>query len=172
MIGSLVGAGMKVAGGLIGGITSAAQERKVRKNIENQMKENQDWFDRRYNEDATQRADVQRVLTNLNDTIRQRNKQTAGTQAVMGGTEESVASAKAANNEAIADTTSRIAAAAEARKDDIENIYLANKSRLNQELNANRMQTAQNIAGAVNGVAQAGADIAENWSSIKELAGK
>ena len=160
-LGSMIGGGLKVLGGIAGGIMSSVNNRKIKKNIEQQMQENQDWFDRRYNEDVTQRADAQRVLTNLNETIRNRNKQIAGTQAVMGGTEESVASAKAINNEAIADATSNIAVAAEARKADIENTYLANKSDLNDQLNQLGREHGKMIQNAVSGVANAAGGVAE-----------
>ena len=161
-LGSMIGGGLKVLGGIAGGIMSSVNNRKIKKNIEQQMRDNQDWFDRRYNEDATQRADAQRVLTNLNETIRNRNKQVAGAQAVMGGTEESVASAKAINNEAIADATSNIAVAAEARKADIENTYLANKSDLNDQLNQLSKEHGKMIQNTVSGVANAAGSIAES----------
>lgn len=160
-LGSMIGGGLKVGGGIVGGILSAINNRKIKKNIEQQMRDNQDWFDRRYNEDATQRADAQRVLTNLNETMRNRNKQVAGAQAVMGGTEESVAAAKAANNEAIADATSNIAVASEARKADIENTYLANKSELNDQLNQLRGQHGAMIRDSVSGIANAAGGVAE-----------
>lgn len=158
----MIGGGLKVLGGIAGGIMSSVNNRKIKKNIEQQMRENQDWFDRRYNEDATQRADAQRVLTNLNETIRNRNKQIAGTQAVMGGTEESVAAAKAINNDAIADATSNIAVASEARKADIENTYLANKSDLNDQLNQLGREHGKMIQNTVSGVANAAGSIAES----------
>lgn len=171
-LGSIIGGGLKVAGGIAGGIMSAINNRKIKKSIEKQMQENQDWFDRRYNEDATQRADAQRVLTNLNETIRNRNKQIAGTQAVMGGTEESVASAKAINNDAIADATSNIAVAAEARKADIENTYLANKSDLNDQLNQLGREHGAMIQNAVSGVANAAGGVAESLNYDELLGGK
>lgn len=168
----MIGGGLKVGGGIVGGILSAINNRKIKKNIEKQMKENQDWFDRRYNEDATQRADAQRVLTNLNETIRNRNKQVAGAQAVMGGTEESVAAAKAANNEAIADATSNIAVASEARKADIENTYLSKKDDLNNQLNQLRGQHGAMIQNAVSGVANAAGGVAEALNYDELLGGK
>ena len=171
-LGSMIGGGLKVAGGIAGGILSAINNRKIKKNIEQQQRENQDWFDRRYNEDATQRADAQRVLTNLNETIRNRNKQIAGTQAVMGGTEESVAAAKAVNNEAIADATSNIAVASEARKADIENTYLANKSDLNNQLTQLRGQHGAMIQNAVSGIANTAGGVAEALNYDELLGGK
>ena len=35
--------------------------RQMKRNVEAQRKSNQDWYDQRYNEDATQRADAQRL---------------------------------------------------------------------------------------------------------------
>ena len=117
MIGSLVGAGLSAVGSIFGGISASKAMKKVKKNLQAQKQANKDWYDRRYNEDATQRADAQRILTKTEESIRNRNQQAAGAQAVMGGTEESVAAAKAANNQALADATSQIAVNAEARKD-------------------------------------------------------
>ena len=120
-LGSLIGGAMKIGGSIFGGLKASQAMKQVRKNLDNQLRENQDWYDRRYNEDATQRADAQRMLAMTNDLIRQRNRAAAGTQAVMGGTEESVAATKAANASALADTASKIAVAGANRKDDIEN---------------------------------------------------
>lgn len=91
--------------------------KRVKENIQAQQQANQNWYDRRYNEDATQRADAQRILTQTEESIRNRNRQAAGAQAVMGGTDESVAAAKAANAQALADATSQIAVNADNRKD-------------------------------------------------------
>ena len=99
----------------------------LKKNLQEQRKKNQDWYNRRYNEDATQRVDAQAILTKTEDSIRNRNRQAAGVQAVMGGTEESVAAAKAANNEALAQATTNIAVNGEARKDAIESQYFTNR---------------------------------------------
>lgn len=151
----LIGSAIGAAGAIFGGISASKAIKRVKKNIEAQRKKNQDWFDRRYNEDATQRASAQRKLTKVSEDVKNRNKAAAGTQAVMGGTEESVAAAKAANNEAIADTTSRIAAEGDARKDQIEATYLQNDNAYQEQLNNLEQQKAQAIAGAVQGVAGA-----------------
>jgi hypothetical protein len=134
--------------------------KKVKQNLETQQKENQNWYDQRYNEDATQRADAQRILTMTNENIRQRNQQAAGAQAVMGGTEESVAATKAANNQALAEATSQIAVNGERRKDQIESQYMQTKSDLNDKLNNLEQARAGAISQAVQGVAQAGSNMA------------
>lgn len=148
----LIGSAIGAAGSIFGGIKASKAMKKAKANIEAQRQKNQDWYDRRYNEDATQRADAQRILTQTEESIKQRNKQAAGTQAVMGGTDESVAVAKAANNQALADATSQIAANAEARKDNIEATYMANDNAFVEQLNQLEQGKAQAIGQAVQGV--------------------
>lgn len=151
---------MSAVGSIFGGISASKAMKKVKNNLEDQKQANQDWYDRRYNEDATQRADAQRILTKTEESIKNRNRQAAGAQAVMGGTEESVAAAKAANNEALAEATSRIAVNAEARKDQIEQTYQQKDAQINDSLNNLEINKAQAISSAVQGVAQAGAQMA------------
>ena len=101
LFGSIAGGALGAVGSIFGGISASKAMKKVKRNIEAQKKANEDWYNRRYNEDATQRADAQRILTMTEESIKNRNKQAAATAAVMGGTEESVAAAKAANSEAL-----------------------------------------------------------------------
>lgn len=151
----LIGSAIGAAGSIFGGISASKAMKRAKKNVEAQRQKNQDWYDRRYNEDATQRADAQRILTQTEESIKQRNKQAAGSAAVMGGTDESVAAAKAANNQALADATSQIAANAEARKDNIEATYMQNDNALVEQLNAIEQGKANAISGAVQGVTNA-----------------
>lgn len=160
LIGSIAGGALGAAGSIFGGISASKAMKRVKKNLQAQKEANQNWYDRRYNEDATQRADAQRILTQTEESIRNRNRQAAGVQAVMGGTDESTAAAKAANAQALADATSQIAAGAENRKDQIEQTYQQRDSQINEALNNLEMNKAQAISQAVQGVAKAGAGIA------------
>ena len=160
LIGSIAGGALGAAGSIFGGISASKAMRRVKKNLQAQKQANQNWYDRRYNEDATQRADAQRILTQTEESIRNRNRQSAGAQAVMGGTDESTAAAKAANAQALADATSQIAVNAENRKDQIEQTYQQRDSQINEALNNLEINKAQAISQAVQGVAKAGAGIA------------
>lgn len=160
LIGSIAGGALGAAGSIFGGISASKAMRRVKKNLQAQKQANQNWYDRRYNEDATQRADAQRILTQTEESIRNRNRQEAGAQAVMGGTDESTAAAKAANAQALADATSQIAVNAENRKDQIEQTYQQRDSQINEALNNLEINKAQAISQAVQGVAKAGAGIA------------
>lgn len=148
MIGGAIGAAGSLASSIIGGVSATKALKQVKQNIEAQRQKNEDWYNRRFNEDATQRADAQRILTMTQESIKQRNKAAAGSAAVMGGTEESVAAAKAANNQALADATSQIAASADARKDNIEASYMQNDAAFVDQLNAVEQEKAKAIAEA------------------------
>jgi GMP synthase PP-ATPase subunit len=102
------------------------------------------------------------MLAMTMDAIRDRSMDAKGTQAVMGGTEESMAATKAANANALADTAANIAIDGAARKDEIENSYRAKKDSINEKLNKLTEQKANNIINAVNGVSDAASDIASN----------
>ena len=160
MIGSIIGGALKAGGAIFGGISASKAMKKAKKHVEAQRKKNQDWYDQRYNEDATQRADAQRILTQTEESIKQRNRAAAGSAAVMGGTDESVAAAKAANNQALADATAQIAANADARKDSIEATYLANDNALTEQLNNLELKKAQAIKEAAMAVGDVGSSVA------------
>lgn len=155
----LIGAAIGAAGSIFGGISASKAMRKMKANVEAQKKANQDWFDRRYNEDATQRADAQRILTMTEESIKNRIKAAAGAQAVMGGTEESVAATKAANGKALSDATAQIAVNGEQRKDAIENQFQERDTSLNNQLNEIEQNKANAIDQAVQGVTGAAGSI-------------
>lgn len=161
MIGSLVGAGLSAVGSIFGGISASKAMKKVKANLQEQKQENEAWYNRRFNEDATQRADAQRILAKTEESIHSRNRQAAGVQAVTGGTEESVAAAKAANNQALAEAASQIAVAGDNRKDQIEHAFRQRDAQLKDAENNMEVGKAQAIGSAVQGVTSAGASIAE-----------
>lgn len=65
LLGGILGGVGGAVGGIFGGISKNRQIKEQmkmlneqKKLVGEQQKENQDWFDRRYNEDATQRAEA------------------------------------------------------------------------------------------------------------------
>lgn len=148
----LIGAGLGAVGAIFGGIKASQAMRQAARTIDKQQRENEDWYNRRYNEDATQRADAQRVLSMTEERLKQRNKAAAGRAAVMGTTDEGVAAEKAANAQVMADAAGQVAAGAEARKDAIEQQYQARKNELDAQKMQLRQQQAQAISQATQGV--------------------
>lgn len=151
----LIGTGIGAAGSVFGGISASKAIKKQKRNIEDQRKKNQDWYDQRYNEDATQRADAQRVLSQTQDMLKRQTDAAAGSAAVGGGTDESVAQAKAQANDTLGNVMSNINAAADARKDNIEQTYQTNDNDYVEQLNNLEQQKAENIAKSVQGVTKA-----------------
>lgn len=160
MIGALIGAGLGLASSIAGGIANRKARRKQEQMLAQQQRENQAWYDRRYNEDPTKRADTVRLLTQMQEQIKNRNRAAKGRQAVMGGTEDSTTAVKEANNKTLADTTSQIVAANEARKDAIEQQYQQNKRSIQGQQMQMEAEKSADTANAVAGVAGTAANIA------------
>lgn len=160
MIGALIGAGLGLASSIAGGIANRKARRKQEQMLAQQQRENQAWYDRRYNEDPTKRADTVRLLTQMQEQIKNRNRAAKGRQAVMGGTEDSTTAVKEANNKTLADTTSQIVAANEARKDAIEQQYQQNKRSIQGQQIQMEAEKSADTANVVAGVAGTAANIA------------
>lgn len=142
-------------GSIFGGIKAAREMRKNKKNLQGELRDTTSWYNKNYNADSTQRADARAIIREMAEGIKNRNQQAAGAQAVMGGTEESVAATKAANAQAMSDAASQIAIAGEQRKDAIENQYMQRKAGINEQLRALNKEKAQNISSAIKGVGDA-----------------
>ena len=165
MIGALIGAGLGLASSIAGGIANRKARKKQEQMIAQQQRENRAWYDRKYNEDPTKRADTVRLLTQMQEQIKNRNKAAKGRQAVMGGTEDSTTAVKEANNKTLADTTSQIVAANDARKDNIEQQYINRKNQLQNQQMSIDAEKAADTANAVAGVAGTAANIAASLDS-------
>ena len=150
----MIGAALGAVGSIFGGVKAAKAAKKAKRAMEAQRKKNDDWFNRRYNEDATQRADTMRLLTKTEEMLRDRHKEAQGAVA-MGASEESVASGKASANNAMSDMMSDIVANNEARKDSIEATYRANDDAYNNQLTQIETGKAKAIGQAVQGVTSA-----------------
>lgn len=165
MIGALIGAGLSIASSIAGGIANRKARKKQEQMLAQQQRENQAWYDRKYNEDPTKRADTVRLLTQMQEQIKNRNRAAKGRQAVMGGTEDSTTAVKEANNKTLADTTSQIVAANEARKDNIEQQYQQNKRSIQGQQMQMEADKAAGTANVAAGVAGTAANIAATLDS-------
>lgn len=155
LIGTGVAAGGTVAGGILGAIERAKQRRILRQ----QEQQNQRWYNRRYNEVGTERADAKRALTAMRDAQAQRVADAAGRAAVMGTGAATVAQEKQAANQAIGNTVAGINAQAEQRKQAIENQYLQKQDQIQQQRAGLHAQAVQQIAGATGTASALGAQI-------------
>lgn len=139
-------------GSILGGIMGVASANKQNALIEAEQKKNEQWYNRRYNEVGTERADAQAALTAMRDAQRARSANARGASVVAGGTAESAAAEKAAQNAAMASAISSINVANEARKDSVENKYMSRDA----SISAAKLQAEKDKATAI---AQAGAGL-------------
>lgn len=159
MIGSIIGGVLNLGGSIAGGIASSRANKKANNMLQQQKERNQAWYDRNYNQDFTQRADAQNIINSTREMLQERSQRSAATNAVMGGTDEALAMEKEAQNKAVAQVTSNIAAQADNHKDRIEQAYMNADSSITQQQIGNQQQKAQNISQAVSGASAGAAGI-------------
>ncbi len=99
--------------------------------------------------DPSQSIFSQYALRRTFDAIRDRNRQAAGTAAVMGATPESVAVEKAANAEQGAETAARVAASEAARQEQLDQQFLQRDHELKRQKFNLKQGQGQYIANAV-----------------------
>ena len=167
MVGSLIGGGLKVAGSIYGGIKAAQAARQQRNLLKKQQADNNNYLARKYYEDATQRADAQAVINSMKESLASANRNQAGTNAVMGASNEVVAAQKQAASNAIADTMQSINAAAVQNKDNLEANVRAQNAALTNKIADTYAAQAQSISQMADKVGAAGADIADAWNKLK-----
>lgn len=163
---ALIGAAGSVLGNVLQRNAQKRAYQRQRDSIRRDAADNEAWYNRRYYEDATQRADTQRALAQARETFRSSNRAAMGRNAVMGGTNAQAAAAKEASNEAYADMVSQAAAAAESRKDNVEDAYLKEKQTLNGAQrtldNTNDQANAEAIGNMATQVGQLAASAVQN----------
>lgn len=167
MIGALIGAGLSAVSSIAGGIAARKEREKARRMMQQQLRENQATYNTQYFSDPTQRGDFKRLLAETDKRLKQRTQAASGTQAMMGGTEDSVASVREGNNEVLANATGNMVAANEARKDAIRNNYESRKAAIQGQIIQDQYNQANDIARTVQGVAQVGGHIANGLDSVQ-----
>ena len=141
-----------LAGSLFGGYQASRAMKKVRNLLREEERENNNWYERRMNQDYTQTAEAQNAMRRARDYARELNRAAEGRQAVMGGTDEAVAAERERTNEAVGNTLADIAAAGTQQKDAIEQIYLKRRQALKKaqaDLYAKQAEQISKAAGMV-----------------------
>lgn len=157
-----IGGATALAGAIGGAIRSAQYGNQARRLIQDQRNENRRWYDRRMSEDYTMRSDAQALLKRQRELLDEQYKRARATNAVAGGTDESLALQKEAANKSVSDTMTNIAANASAHKDAVESQYRAQDAALNQQQAAELKQQSANAAQAGAQVANAGVNLLGN----------
>lgn len=169
-ISALISAAASIGGKLYGDVTAKQNAQKQEDIINGLQQKNESWYQRRYNEDFTQRADAQRVLQQASEGLKNRNKAAQGRAAVMGATEEGVAAEKQRNNAAYGDALGSVAAASAASKAAVEQQYQQTNAALQQQMAGMHGQRAANASMGGAQMMQAGGQLLSEI--LKEKEGK
>ena len=145
MIGSIIGAAAQVGSSIYGAIKSSEANKRAEQLIQSQRDENKKWYEQKMNEDYTQRTDAQNVLRKQRELLQEQYQRARATNAVAGGTDESLALQQAQANETMGETMANIASQASAYKEGVEQQYRAKDDALNQQ----QIQVEQNKANAI-----------------------
>ena len=155
LIGGIIGGvGSAVAGIVSGNATRKAAKRNDRLLDERQQRA-QEWYEKEYNADFTQRSDAQAALTSARKLLDERYSNAQGAAAVAGATDESLAQQKAAANRTLDYVTSSIAQRADAYKEQVRANYENRQNQIDQARMGVNNQRAQATAQAASGLAQA-----------------
>jgi hypothetical protein len=152
-LGTAVGLGESI----YGGIKAGQENKKMQTYLNGQQADNENWYNKNYYSDYTNRANTQALMKNTRDTLKKNNEVAANTAAVTGATPEATAVAKEQSNKTLTDTTSRVAAIGQQWKDGLTDKYMARKNQLgNQEYNnmATNANSYENLMS--NGIKQIG----------------
>jgi hypothetical protein len=159
---SAISGGLGLAGSVFGTISAAKKAREANKLLNQEQRENQDWYNKNYNQDYTQTASNQALITKTADMLRNRSLAEAGRQAVGGGTDENVAQEKEQDNNALGNAVQNVAAQADARKNQVEGEYLTQKQNLDNQKIAVDNNQAQNISSAAGSLVGTAGNIIQN----------
>lgn len=160
ILSAAIGAGAAAVGTGISAIFGARAARQKKRELDKQERENNAWYDQRYNESGIERADAQAALTAMRDAQARRMASARGANAVMGASAGSIAAEKLASNSALAQSIGQINANMENYKNSVENAYLQRKNDIsNQRIKSYQDQAAQ-IAQAGSQLSSLGAGIA------------
>lgn len=157
----LIQAGIGAAQAIYSGVKAGNARDEAEQLAAKERVDNENWFNKEYYTNYTQRADSQNLLKNLREYNQERNRIAEGTAAITGATPESVQAQKNANNKVVTDTYSNIAAQGAQYKDNVMQQYLNRKYGLgNLQYNSIMGSAKSHETGMYNGIAQIGSGIA------------
>lgn len=157
--GPLIIGGVSAVANLIGANkaakSSASANEAAKSEMDAQKAANEAWYNQKMNENYLDSAEAQAAITKARDMAQEQLASARARQAVMGGTDASIAAAQQSTNKMLADTMSGIAAQSTARKDAFEQTYINRNNELSRQLIDMYGQKAANSAAAGSGALSA-----------------
>lgn len=170
MIGALIGAGLSAVSSVVGGLAARKKEREASALLNNQLRENQAWWNNIKFGDGLKRGSALAMIANNAEHWRREKQDAKGTNAVMGiGNEEVIAEA---GNKSRADLNRQLIHENERYTQQAEQQYLNTKAALKGQQYAALGQEANNIANTVKSVGAVAGHIANGLDSVQDKAQK
>jgi hypothetical protein len=149
--GALVGGIVGLGAGLFGGVSAAKKRKAMEQRLYGDNAQNDAWYRQNALTDSTQRTDVQALMRNLRDNLKQRSQTTAGMAAVTGATPEQQAAQMESDNKALADAWANVGAYGQQYKDRVTDVWLNRKDRLGNQITGMLGSQATGYENLMNG---------------------
>jgi uncharacterized protein YpmB len=153
IIAAIIGAGASIYGANKAGKNSADANAAAKSTMDEQLRRNEQWWQQKQNENALNTPEAQAALSKAREMAAEQMAAARGTQAVMGGTDASIAATQQSVNKMLGETIGGIASASTARKDAAEQTYINRNNELSRQLidyySGRAAQNAQAGSGAL-----------------------
>lgn len=149
------GAAASVASSVFGGIGAGKERKAAKRAQEKRERQEQAWYDRRYNEDYLDTAAGQNLMRQANEYADRQWRKAEGAKAVGGGTDAAVAQAKESANRMVGNTVGNIAAGDEQRKSGVDSMHQQSQQNFANMEAQRHEQRAQDITQAAQGASNA-----------------
>ena len=166
ILGAVAAAG-SIVGGAVKSHNSRVAAQRQQAELDRQKAENEAIYNRRYYEDVTMRADNQRIINQARAALQRNSTAAAGQAAVMGATNATSAAMKEANNAALSNVVSGIAASAAQQKLNAEDNYINRNTAIGNMQNNVDMQRTEAANAAIDGAVDGMNSLAEAYISGK-----
>jgi len=133
LAGGAIGGAIGLVSSLFGGNKAEKERKRMEQYFDQQLTDNQNWYNNNALGDYTQRADVQGLLGNLRNNLALQNRIIDNTAVVMGQTPEQQAALKEQSSRTMADTYDHINQYGQQYKDSVTNQYLNRKDTINNQ---------------------------------------
>lgn len=165
IIAAIIGAGASIYGANKAGKNSADANAAAKSTMDEQLRRNEQWWQQKQNENALNTPEAQAALSKAREMAAEQMAAARGTQAVMGGTDASIAATQQSVNKMLGETIGGIASASTARKDAAEQTYINRNNELSRQLIDYYSGRAQQSAAAGSGALQSLGGIASSLIS-------
>lgn len=157
MVGAIISAATGLASGIAGGIASAKARKKQRKELQRQSALARRDYDKDYYQGINHRSDIQYLLNQQREDMRENVNKARGRAVVTGATSNAEAAAQNAATKSMAETMGRIASMSQSQKNAATRNYANARNRifnnqyqydaLSAQQGANMLQSGINMIG-------------------------